>query len=116
MSWLELLNNLESGAVRAASQNESGQWEANVEVKQGILEAFKNGTNTEFAGGFVDKHNLAPQEFSTEDGVRMVPGGTSVRRGAYVAKGTIIMPPAYVNIGAYIDEGTMVDSHALVGS
>ena len=73
MSWLELLNNLESGAVRAASQNESGQWQANVEVKQGILEAFKNGTNTEFAGGFVDKHNLAPQEFSTDDGVRMVP-------------------------------------------
>jgi len=116
MSWLALLNNLESGAVRAATQDKNGQWHANVAVKQGILEAFKNGTNTEFAGGFVDKHNLAPQEFTVEKGVRMVPGGSSVRRGAHVAKGTIIMPPAYVNIGAFIDEGTMVDSHALVGS
>ncbi|MGO3644562.1 MAG: 2,3,4,5-tetrahydropyridine-2,6-dicarboxylate N-succinyltransferase, partial [Pseudoalteromonas sp.] len=116
MSWLELLNDLEAGAVRAATQDDNGQWQANVTVKQSILESFKNGTNTEFPGGFVDKHNLAPQSFAAEAGVRMVPGGTSVRRGAHVAKGTIIMPPAYVNIGAFIDEGTMVDSHALVGS
>ncbi|OCQ19711.1 2,3,4,5-tetrahydropyridine-2,6-dicarboxylate N-succinyltransferase [Pseudoalteromonas luteoviolacea] len=116
MSWLTLLNNLENGTVRAATQDEQGTWHANVEVKQGILEAFRNGTNTEYPGGFVDKDNLAPQGFAADAGVRMVPGGSSVRRGAYVAAGTIIMPPAYVNIGAYIDEGTMVDSHALVGS
>jgi 2,3,4,5-tetrahydropyridine-2-carboxylate N-succinyltransferase len=116
MSWLDLLNDLEQGKVRAATQDENGQWHANVEVKKGILEAFRNGTNTEFPGGFVDKHNLAPRGFAAEDGVRMVPGGSSVRRGAYVATGTIIMPPAYINIGAYVDSGTMVDSHALVGS
>lgn len=116
MSWLELLNNLENGSVRAATQDEQGNWLSNVEVKQGILEAFRNGTNIEFPGGFVDKDNLAPQGFNAEQNVRMVPGGSSVRRGAYVASGTIIMPPAYVNIGAFIDEGTMVDSHALVGS
>ena len=69
MSWLELLNNLESGAVRAATQDENGNWHANVDVKQGILEAFKNGTNTEFPGGFVDKHNLAPQGFAADAGV-----------------------------------------------
>ncbi len=116
MSWLTLLNDLENGTVRAATQDEQGHWHANVEVKQGILEAFRNGVNTEFPGGFVDKDNLAPRGFAAQDGVRMVPGGSSVRRGAYVAAGTIIMPPAYVNIGAYIDSGTMVDSHALVGS
>ncbi|PCK30855.1 2,3,4,5-tetrahydropyridine-2,6-dicarboxylate N-succinyltransferase [Pseudoalteromonas piscicida] len=116
MSWLTLLDNLENGTVRAATQDEQGQWHANIEVKQGILEAFRNGVNTEFPGGFVDKDNLAPRGFAAQDEVRMVPGGSSVRRGAYVASGTIIMPPAYVNIGAYIDSGTMVDSHALVGS
>ncbi len=116
MNWSALLDNLESGALRAASQDDNGVWHANVEVKQGILEAFKNGHNTKFPGGFVDKHNLAPRGFAAEDNVRMVPGGSSVRRGAYVAPGTIIMPPAYVNIGAYIDQGTMVDSHVLVGS
>lgn len=116
MSWLDLLNDLENGHVRAATQDEHGQWHANVDVKKGILEAFKNGNNTEFAGGFVDKHNLAPRGFSAQDNIRMVPGGSAVRRGAYVAPGTIIMPPAYVNIGAFIDSGTMVDSHVLVGS
>ncbi|MDE3271509.1 2,3,4,5-tetrahydropyridine-2,6-dicarboxylate N-succinyltransferase [Pseudoalteromonas sp. SSM20] len=116
MNWQELLKNLENGSVRAANQDENGNWHANVEVKKGILDVFKNGTNTEFPGGFVDKDNLAVRGFSAEEGVRMVPGGTSVRPGAYVASGTVIMPPAYVNIGAYIDTGTMVDSHALVGS
>ena len=116
MNWLELLNNLENGSVRAATQDENGQWHANVEVKLGILEAFKNGSNTEFPGGVVDKDNLAPRGFSAQDNVRMVPGGSSVRSGAHVASGTIIMPPAYVNIGAYVGAGTMVDSNVLVGS
>src|SRR5699024_7722303 len=74
---------------------------------------------TEYSGiydGFVDKDNLPPRKFAPADKVRLVPGGSSVRRGAYVAPGVIIMPPAYVNVGGYVDEGSMIDSHALVGS
>lgn len=118
MTHEEILDQLEEGTVRSATPTENG-WEANTEVKQAILEAFKNGTNASYEGiyeGFVDKHNLSPRFFEPEDGVRLVPGGSSVRRGAYVAPGVIIMPPAYVNVGAYVDEGSMVDSHALVGS
>ena len=116
MNWQDLLAALESGEQRAAYQDEHGNWHANTTVKEGILEAFKNGTNCEYQGGFIDKDNLAPQAFSTAQNVRMVPGGSAVRRGAHVASGTIIMPPAYVNIGAFVDSGTMVDSHVLVGS
>ena len=66
--------------------------------------------------GFVDKHTYPVRRFAVKDGVRVVPGGVSVRTGAYVAKGVAVIPPSYVNVGAYVDEGTMVDSHALVGS
>lgn len=114
MNWENVLNELEKGTLRSA-QCENGVWKANVEVKQAILAAFKAGELKEF-NGFVDKHNLMPQQFDVSRGVRVVPGGTSIRRGSYVAKGVIVMPPAYINIGAYVDEGTMVDSHALVGS
>ncbi|QOL26039.1 2,3,4,5-tetrahydropyridine-2,6-dicarboxylate N-succinyltransferase [Thalassotalea sp. LPB0316] len=119
MNWQETLSQLEQGTVRAAYQDEQGQWHANTQVKQAILEVFKAGENTSFSSpyqGFVDKHNLPTQAFTPERGVRMVPGGSSVRAGAYVASGVIIMPPAYINIGAFVDSGTMVDSHALVGS
>jgi len=119
MNWQKILTQLQNGEVRAAYQDEQGQWQANVEVKQAILAAFKAGENDEFDGiyqGFVDKHNLPARAFSRDDSVRLVPGGSSVRTGAYVAPGVIIMPPAYVNVGAYVGEGTMVDSHALVGS
>jgi len=114
MNWEEILNKLETGELRSANLV-NGKWEANTEVKQGILEAFKAG-QLEQLGDFVDKHNIPARKFSPQDGIRIVPGGSSVRRGSYVAKGVIIMPPAYINIGAYVDEGTMVDSHALVGS
>ncbi len=114
MNWEEILNKLESGELRSAEKID-GVWRANTDVKQGILEAFKAGEMVEI-DGFADKHNILPQRFSPQRGVRVVPGGTSVRRGAYIAPGCIVMPPAYVNIGAYVDEGTMVDSHALVGS
>jgi 2,3,4,5-tetrahydropyridine-2-carboxylate N-succinyltransferase len=114
MSWENVLNALESGELRAANKVD-GVWQANTEVKQAILEAFKAGELVE-DNGFVDKHNLMPQKFTPERGIRLVPGGSSVRRGSYVAKGVIIMPPAYINIGAFVDEGSMVDSHALVGS
>ncbi|MFO7847275.1 MAG: 2,3,4,5-tetrahydropyridine-2,6-dicarboxylate N-succinyltransferase [Balneolaceae bacterium] len=118
MSWNEILDQLEEGSVRAANPD-GERWVANVKVKEAILEAFKAGKNVAYGGiyeGFVDKDNLPPRIISPEDNVRLVPGGSSVRRGAYVAPGVILMPPAYVNIGAYVDEGTMVDSHALVGS
>ncbi len=112
--WKTILDQLEKGQVRAA-ELKSGQWQVNVAVKQAILDAFKAGQLVQ-AGAFVDKGNLLPQEFNVERGVRFVPGGSSVRRGAYLAKGVIVMPPSYINIGAYVDEGTMVDSHVLVGS
>ncbi|MEO1022106.1 MAG: 2,3,4,5-tetrahydropyridine-2,6-dicarboxylate N-succinyltransferase [Bacteroidota bacterium] len=118
MTPTEILDKLETGELRSANPTEHG-WEANIDVKKGILSAFKEGQNISFKGiyeGFVDKDNLPPRFFNPEDGVRLVPGGSSVRRGAYVAKGVIIMPPAYINVGAYVDEGSMVDSHALVGS
>lgn len=119
MSYEEILDQFEEGTIRAANPTEDGGWEANVEAKEAILAAFKAGENASYEGiydGFVDKDNLPPRYFSPEDGVRLVPGGSSVRRGAYVAPSVIIMPPAYVNVGAYVDSGSMVDSHALVGS
>jgi len=118
MNYEEILDKLEAGELRSAI-NTDGVWKANIEVKKAILASFKDGENTSYEGiyeGFVDKHNLPPRFFEPEDGVRLVPGGSSVRRGAYVASGVIIMPPAYVNVGAYVDEGSMIDSHALVGS
>ena len=119
MNWQAVLDQLETGEIRAASQNEQGEWQANIEVKEAILAAFRAGENIEFEGnyqGFVDKHNLPARQFSSADQVRLVPGGSSVRRGAYIAQGVIIMPPAYINVGAFVDSGTMVDSHALIGS
>lgn len=117
--WKTALDLLETGELRAANKVE-GKWVANTEVKQAILEAFKAGELKEFSDenypGFVDKHNLAARKFKPEDKVRLVPGGSSVRRGSHVAAGVIIMPPAYINVGAFVDEGSMVDSHALVGS
>jgi 2,3,4,5-tetrahydropyridine-2-carboxylate N-succinyltransferase len=115
MNWQETLDQLEKGIVRSAFKLD-GKWVANKEVKEAILAAFKAGELHQFPNGFVDKHNLPPREFKPEDKIRMVPGGSSVRRGAYVSSGVIIMPPAYINVGAYVDTGTMVDSHALVGS
>lgn len=118
MNWKETLDQLEKGTIRAA-EPEGDTWKANIAVKEAILAAFKAGKNVNYGGiydGFVDKDNIPPRMFSAEDGVRLVPGGSAVRRGSYVAGSVIIMPPAYVNIGAYVDEGTMIDSHALVGS
>lgn len=118
MSWENILDQLENGTIRAANPD-GDRWIANVKVKEAILAAFKAGKNVSYSGiyeGFVDKENLPPRIFHPDDGVRLVPGGSSVRRGAYVAEGVILMPPAYVNIGAYVDEGSMIDSHALVGS
>jgi 2,3,4,5-tetrahydropyridine-2,6-dicarboxylate N-succinyltransferase len=113
-TWEIFLDKLETGEIRSA-QKVDGHWAANSEVKEAILDAFRAGKLVEH-NGFVDKHNLLPRRFSPEQGVRVVPGGTSVRRGCHVARGVIIMPPSYINIGAFVDEGTMIDSHVLVGS
>lgn len=110
---------LEAGRVRAAEPGDDG-WRVNGWVKQGILLGFRLGAlvDLEPAGplAFRDKDTFPPRRFAAADGVRVVPGGTAVRRGAYVAPGVVVMPPAYVNVGAWVGEGTMVDSHALVGS
>jgi len=113
------LAELEKGTVRAASRDTDGIWQPNTWVKEGILAAFKFGVLAEFASGalsFIDKDTIPARRFKTQDAVRIVPGGSSIRRGAYVGKGVVMMPPAFVNIGAYVDDETMIDSHALVGS
>jgi len=113
------LTELEKGTARAAQRDADGNWQAQTWVKQGILAAFRFGVLAEFASGalsFIDKDTIPARRFKIADGVRIVPGGTSVRRGAFVAKGVVMMPPAFVNVGAYVDDETMVDSHALVGS
>ena len=113
------LTELEKGTVRAATRDADGIWKVEPFVKEAILMAFKFGNLAEFASGslsFVDKDLQPVRRFKVQDGVRIVPGGSAIRRGAYIAKGVVMMPPAYVNVGAYVDEDTMIDSHALVGS
>lgn len=115
----QFLTELEKGTIRAASKDGDGRWQAQRWVKEGILAAFRFGALSEFSSGalsFVDKDTIPARTFTKEDGIRVVPGGSSIRRGAFVAKGVVMMPPAFINVGAYVDEGTMVDSHALVGS
>ncbi len=110
---------LEKGTVRAATRDADGIWTAEDWVKEGILSAFKFGVLAEFASGalsFLDKDTLPPRRFKKDEEVRIVPGGSSIRRGTYIGKGVVMMPPAFVNVGAYVDEDTMIDSHALVGS
>lgn len=113
-----LIADLESGKVRVAEYAD-GEWKVNSWVKEGILAGFRLGKLTDMSEGqfpFFDKDTIPVRAFTAENGVRIVPGGSSVRVGAYLAPSVIMMPPAYVNIGAYVDEGTMIDSHALVGS
>jgi len=118
-----LLSALERGQVRAAERDASGAWNAVPWVKRGILLGFRVGRIVDMTVGsgqgtlpFFDKHTYPPQPMTLAAGVRLVPGGSSVRRGAYLAPGVVCMPPMYVNVGAWIGAGTMVDSHALVGS
>jgi 2,3,4,5-tetrahydropyridine-2-carboxylate N-succinyltransferase len=110
---------LTAGKIRAAEKVD-GAWIVNVWVKQGILLGFRLGELSSMGNGsclsFVDKDTFPARQFAVEDRVRIVPGGSSVRLGAYVAPSVICMPPMFINVGAYVDEGTMVDSHALVGS
>ena len=114
----EVIAALEKGELRVA-QKVDGEWVVNRHVKEVILAGFKLGAITDMSEGqfpFFDKNTFPVRQFKASDGVRIVPGGTSIRRGAYLAPGSIVMPPAYVNVGAYVGEGTMVDSHVTIGS
>ncbi|HEY0970581.1 MAG TPA: 2,3,4,5-tetrahydropyridine-2,6-dicarboxylate N-succinyltransferase [Gemmatimonadales bacterium] len=117
-----LLTALESGEVRAAERDGDGRWRAVPWVKRGILLGFRAGRIVDMSPAdgspfsFLDKDTYPTQRISVERGVRVVPGGSTIRRGAYVARGVVCMPPMYVNVGAWVGEGTMIDSHALVGS
>jgi len=133
-TFLELRGALEAGMLRAAEPDDAAPtgWRVNAWVKRGILLGFRIGglKDMSVAGykkqgaldgpgpqmTFIDKETYPARRFTAEDGVRIVPGGSSVRSGAFVARGVVVMPPAYINAGAFVDEGTMVDSHALVGS
>ncbi|AFL89509.1 tetrahydrodipicolinate N-succinyltransferase [Terriglobus roseus DSM 18391] len=115
----ELRDALEAGTLRSAEPDATSPigWKVNAWVKRGILLGFRLGTLVDMSSGaFVDKHTYPARIFTPEQGIRIVPGGSSVRAGAFLAKSVVMMPPAYVNVGAYVDEGTMIDSHALVGS
>jgi 2,3,4,5-tetrahydropyridine-2-carboxylate N-succinyltransferase len=111
---------LTAGEVRAAEKRSDGTWHTNAWVKQGILLGFRLGNLVEMGDpkilSFVDKDTFPARNFHLSDRVRVVPGGSSVRMGAFVAPSVVCMPPMYINVGAYVDEGTMIDSHALVGS
>ncbi|NTU53768.1 MAG: 2,3,4,5-tetrahydropyridine-2,6-dicarboxylate N-succinyltransferase [Chlorobiaceae bacterium] len=121
-SFKALLN---SGIIRAAQPDPSGDgWTVNLWVKQGILVGMRLGvlheSHIELGGpsrlSFIDKDTWPLRRFTVSDNVRIVPGGSSVRDGSYLASTVVMMPPSYVNVGAWVDEGSMIDSHALVGS
>jgi 2,3,4,5-tetrahydropyridine-2-carboxylate N-succinyltransferase len=118
-AFAELKAGLNDGSIRAAERVD-GRWIVRTWVKKGILLGFRVGAlERSLAAGafpFFDKDTMGVKALSLESAVRVVPGGTAVRDGCYVAPGVTIMPPAYVNIGAWIGRGTLIDSHALVGS
>ncbi|MHB1312940.1 MAG: 2,3,4,5-tetrahydropyridine-2,6-dicarboxylate N-succinyltransferase [Gemmatimonadaceae bacterium] len=121
-----LLTALERGLVRAAVKAERDEWVAVPWVKRGILAGFRVGRTIDQSVlgdarvsrpfTFFDKHTYPTRALTLDDGIRVVPGGSSIRRGAYVARGVVCMPPMFVNVGAWVGAGTMIDSHALVGS
>jgi 2,3,4,5-tetrahydropyridine-2-carboxylate N-succinyltransferase len=116
----EFKASLNRGEIRAASRDENGDWVVHPAVKRGILLGFRLGGIIDYSIDenfrFFDKETYPTKRVTLEDGVRIVPGGSTVREGAFLGRGVTIMPPAYINVGAYVDEGTMVDSHALIGS
>jgi 2,3,4,5-tetrahydropyridine-2,6-dicarboxylate N-succinyltransferase len=111
---------LNGGRVRAAERDQEGVWRVNQWVKRGILLGFRMGTLMDMSIGaalhFFDKSTYPIRSMTVADNVRIVPGGSSIRDGSFIAPGVVCMPPMYVNAGAYVDEGAMIDSHALVGS
>ena len=120
-AFTQLRTELNRGRVRSAEPDPAAPlgWRVNSWVKRGILLGFRIGQLTALGNhdlSFVDKGTFPARSFTPEEGIRIVVGGSSVREGAYLARGVICVPPMYVNVGAYVDEGTLVDSHALVGS
>ncbi len=126
-TFLRLRQALEAGELRSAEPDAAAPtgWRVNAWVKRGILLGFRlgalemmNGCEAESTSilSFVDKATYPARRFTPEEGIRIVPGGSAVRSGAFLARGVVMMPPAYVNAGAYVGEGSMIDSHALVGS
>jgi 2,3,4,5-tetrahydropyridine-2,6-dicarboxylate N-succinyltransferase len=118
-TFLKFRDALTRGEIRAAEKTRT-DWKVNVWVKQGILLGFRLGEIAQMGSSeclsFVDKDTFPARKFTVTDKVRVVPGGSSARVGAYIAPSVICMPPMFINVGAYVDEGTMIDSHALVGS
>jgi 2,3,4,5-tetrahydropyridine-2-carboxylate N-succinyltransferase len=118
-TFIAFRTQLTQGSIRAA-EKVRGEWKVNVWVKQGILLGFRLGHLIRMGSDnclpFVDKDTFPLRKFNIEERVRVVPGGSSVREGAYVAPSVVCMPPMFINLGAYVDEGTLVDSHALIGS
>src|SRR5215216_4645808 len=116
----EFKSALNHGEVRAAEKDANGKWQVNSWVKQGLLLGFRMGATTDMSVGesfkFFDKDTYPGRPTKIEDNVRIVPGGSTIRDGVYIAPGVVCMPPMFVNAGAYVDAGTMIDSHALVGS
>ena len=116
----ELKRALNRGEIRAAEKTENGRWLVNTWVKQGLLLGFRIGAITDVSAGevfkFFDKDTYPMRPTRIDENIRIVPGGSTIRDGAYIAPGVVCMPPMFVNAGAYVDEGTMIDSHALVGS
>jgi 2,3,4,5-tetrahydropyridine-2-carboxylate N-succinyltransferase len=122
-AFTELRRALSSGQVRAAEPDSSSPtgWKVNSWVKQGILVGFRHSDIVDCSidhgrVSYTDKDVLPLKKIDPASGVRLVPGGSSVRDGAYLGRGVICMPPMYINLGAYVDEGALIDSHALVGS
>lgn len=114
----EICDALEKGEIRVAEKSD-GKWKVNSWIKEAILSGFRLGKMTDMSDGafsFFDKDTIPARKMEIGNGVRIVPGGSTVRRGAYLAPSVIMMPPSYVNIGAYVGPDTMIDSHALVGS
>lgn len=112
---------LREGKIRAAERDETGEWQTNAWVKRGILLGFKMGKMVTMSMSgetfqFFDKETYPLRPMNLDDKIRIVPGGSTIRDGSFVAENVVLMPPCYVNVGAFVDEGTMIDSHALVGS
>ena len=118
--FAEFKSALNAGAIRAAEKHANGDWVVNSWVKRGLLLGFRMGALVDMSTGesfkFFDKDTYPVRPTKIGENVRIVPGGSTIRDGAYVAPSVVCMPPMFINAGAYVDEGTMIDSHALVGS
>ncbi len=122
-AFFELQRGLNTGEVRAAEPDADSPtgWRVNEWVKQGILLGFRFGDMVDASSDhgkwpFFDKDTMLVKRPALTDGIRIVPGGSTIRSGSFVARGVVCIPPMWINIGAYVGEGTLIDSHALIGS